>query len=310
MIGLGFVYAVAGSLFLLVAIDGIARGAGWRGRGRAAFWGLLATSMFLGDWLGDLGNGVLVLALVILAGAGVFARGLTVPSVEASMSPERSAVLFAVALVIPATAAIGTLAAVLHPDLLPPKNATLIAFAAGAILALAIGAAALRASPRLALRQGAILLDQIGWAAVLPQMLASLGAVFTLAGVGRLVGELLAETPLTHTLLGAVVTFTLGMALFTIVMGNAFAAFPIMFAAVALPVLIHQHGGNPAAIAALGMLTGFCGTLLTPMAANFNIVPAALLELRDRYGVIREQVGTAIPLLVFNTLLIWLAAFG
>lgn len=32
------------------------------------------------------------------------------------------------------------------------------------------------------------------------------------------------------------------------------------------------------------MLSGFCGTLMTPMAANFNIVPAALLELSDRNG--------------------------
>jgi uncharacterized membrane protein len=32
---------------------------------------------------------------------------------------------------------------------------------------------------------------------------------------------------------------------------------------------------------------------MTPMAANFNLVPAALLELRDEYGVIRRQIGTA-----------------
>jgi uncharacterized membrane protein len=57
------------------------------------------------------------------------------------------------------------------------------------------------------------------------------------------------------------------------------------------------------------MLAGFCGTLMTPMAANFNIVPAALLELDDRSGVIKAQVATALPLLVINTLLIWGLAF-
>ena len=50
-------------------------------------------------------------------------------------------------------------------------------------------------------------------------------------------------------------------------------------------------GGNPAIVCAIGMLSGFCGTLMTPMAANFNIVPAALLELPDRNGVIRAQIA-------------------
>ncbi len=103
--------------------------------------------------------------------------------------------------------------------------------------------------------------------------------------------------------------FTLGMAGFTIVMGNAFAAFPVMMAAVGLPVLVVKLGGDPAIVAAIGMLAGFCGTLLTPMAANFNIVPAALLELDDRNGVIKAQVATALPLLAINTLLIWGLAF-
>ena len=48
---------------------------------------------------------------------------------------------------------------------------------------------------------------------------------------------------------------------------------------------------------------------MTPMAANFNIVPAALLELKDRNGVIKAQVGTAIPLLAVNILLIYFLAF-
>ena len=62
-------------------------------------------------------------------------------------------------------------------------------------------------------------------------------------------------------------------------------------------------------VGAIGMLSGFCGTLMTPMAANFNLVPAALLELKDQYGVIRAQVATALPLLVVNILLIYWLAF-
>jgi len=59
----------------------------------------------------------------------------------------------------------------------------------------------------------------------------------------------------------------------------------------------------------IGMLSGFCGTLVTPMAANFNIVPAALLELPDRNAVIKAQIPTAIPLLIANTLLMYFLVF-
>ena len=90
-------------------------------------------------------------------------------------------------------------------------------------------------------------------------------------------------------------------------MGNAFAAFPVMAAAIGVPILIQQSGGNPAVIGAVGMLAGFCGTLCTPMAANFNIVPAALLELKDQHGVIKAQVPTAIAaFLVHGTRLLLL----
>ena len=102
-------------------------------------------------------------------------------------------------------------------------------------------------------------------------------------------------------------TYTVGMALFTIVMGNAFAAFPVMTAGIGLPLIVRGLHGDPIIMSALGMLSGFCGTLMTPMAANFNIVPAALLELPDRNGVIRVQIPTGLILLACNTLLMaWL----
>ena len=103
------------------------------------------------------------------------------------------------------------------------------------------------------------------------------------------------------------------MALFTFIMGNAFAAFPVMTAAVGLPLVVMQFGGNPAIVCAIGMLAGFCGTLTTPMAANFNVVPAALLDLPDRdapfNGVIRAQLPTAGILLLINIVLMYVMAF-
>jgi uncharacterized membrane protein len=106
-----------------------------------------------------------------------------------------------------------------------------------------------------------------------------------------------------------VLAYVLGMALFTMVMGNAFAAFPVMTAGVGLPLIIQLHGGNPGVVAAIGMFSGYCGTLMTPMAANYNIVPAALLDLADKNAVIKTQIPTALLLLFCNVFLMYFLAF-
>ncbi len=105
------------------------------------------------------------------------------------------------------------------------------------------------------------------------------------------------------------IVYCVGMFLFTILTGYGFAAFPIMTAAICWPVLVQEFHGTPAIVVAIGVLAGFCGTLCTPMAANFNLVPAALLEMKNKYGVITAQVGTAIPLLAVNTALMYFLAF-
>ena len=185
----------------------------------------------------------------------------------------------------------------------------LVSLALGVLLALAGGLIWLRESPEVPMQQGRRLMDAVGWAALLPQMLASLGAVFLAAGVGKAVGGVVSGVIPADSRVLAVAAFGLGMALFTMVMGNAFAAFPVMMAAIGMPLLIQHYHGDPAVIAAVGMLAGFCGTLMTPMAANFNIVPAALLDLKDRNAVVKAQVPTALPLLAFNIVLIAWVAF-
>ena len=301
MIGLPFVYAVAGALFALYAGLSLVD----RRWGNAALWGLVAASFLFGDRLGDIGNGVLVLGLVAITGFGLTRAPR--PRVEAE-TPRGNAIFLPV-LIVPAVALIGTLAAREYPGWADPKQATLVCLAIGVLIALAAATLWLRPRPATPFREGLRLMDSVGWAALLPQMLASLGAIFALSGVGTVVGGLIGDLIPSGSLLGATIAYGIGMALFTIVMGNAFAAFPVMMAAVGLPLLIHQHHGNPAIVCAVGMLCGFCGTLLTPMAANFNIVPAVLLELKDRHGVIRAQAPTALPLLLVNILLIYGLAF-
>ena len=152
-------------------------------------------------------------------------------------------------------------------------------------------------------------MDTVGWAALLPQMLAALGVVFALAKVGDQIGLLVTTWIPMDARLTAVAVYCLGMAGFTMIMGNAFAAFPVMTAGIGLPILMRHFGGDPAVIASIGMLSGFCGTLMTPLAANFNLVPPALLELPDRYSVIKAQIPTAIPLLIANMVLMYALAF-
>lgn len=316
MIGLPFVYTLAGLLFAAFAgLSAVDRSNSKR-FGNAAFWGLMAVSFLAGDRLGDLGNGVLVLGLVALAGLGALGRGQPVTTpVEArrAEATARGNKLFLPALIIPLTALAGTL---LLKDLqaggeplLDPKQVTLVSLGFGVLIALATAMAWLRPPALAPLQEGRRLIDSVGWAAVLPQMLASLGAVFALAGVGTVVGEIVGGVIPEGSRLAAVAAYTVGMALFTMIMGNAFAAFPVMTAAVGLPLVVRGFGGDPAIVAAIGMLSGFCGTLMTPMAANFNIVPAALLELNDRNAVIKAQIGTALPLLLANTLLMYFLAF-
>jgi uncharacterized membrane protein len=316
MIDLHWLYILAGAVFAGFAI-GSARDATNKKRlGNTAFWGLIAFSFWFGDFLGDIGNGVLVLALVAIAGAHLLGKGSkasTTPKQRESFSERYGNKLFLPALVIPFTAFVGTLAFNYTPlkdsGLIDPKSVTLVLLGLGVIIALVICYIWLKPAATAPVEEGRRLMDSIGWAAVLPQMLAALGAVFAAAGVGTTIGALADSIIPEGSVFLAVLLYALGMVVFTMIMGNAFAAFPVMIAAIGVPILIHADGGNPAVIGAVGMLAGFCGTLMTPMAANFNIVPAALLELKNQYGVIKAQVPTAIPLLIANILILYFGAF-
>jgi uncharacterized membrane protein len=303
VITLEAVYILTGLMGLVFAVLSARDKTNRRRFGNAAFWGLLALSFLFGSQMSDLENGLLVIALIVIGGFGLMHKGAAATTTPAERSASAAAhgnMLFLPALAVPLIALIGTLA-LKKSGLVDPKQATLIFLAVGVLFALAVSYAWLDPPPLAPFEEGRRLIDTIGWAAVLPQMLASLGAVFALSGVGAAVGHVATQYLPLGTPFAAVVTYCLGMALFTAVMGNAFAAFPVMTAAIGLPLIVHKFHGDPVIMSAIGMLAGFCGTLLTPMAANFNIVPAALLELPDRNGVIKAQAPTALLLLIANT---------
>jgi uncharacterized membrane protein len=316
VITLHWLYGLAGAMFAAFSLLSAADRSNRKRFGNAAFWGLMALSLLSGDFLGDFGNGLLVLALAGLAGFGFLGRShppTTSDDERATYSTRLGNKLFLPALIIPATALIGTLVYNYTPvgqfGWIEAKRETYVFLCLGALLALGTIYVWLRPPAVAPLQEGRRLIDAIGWAAVLPQMLAALGVLFAAAGVGTIIGDITGMIIPKGNIFATVLVFAFGMVLFTMIMGNAFAAFPVMAAAIGVPLLIQAYGGDPAVVGAVGMLAGFCGTLMTPMAANFNLVPAALLELKDQYGVVKAQVATALPLLAVNILILYFAAF-
>ena len=282
----------------------------------AAFWGVLALLFLAGDLLPAALVGALVLLLAVLAGAGGVVRGTRVerdPVERAASARRLGNRLFLPVLLIPAVTVAGVYAAkFLQVDgqpLFSGQEATLLALSLGCVAALAAALRATREPLPAAVRAGAGLLDAIGWAALLPLVLAVLGGLFAAAGVGESVAKLVSAVVPTDSRFACVLAYCLGMAAFTMIMGNAFAAFPVITGGIGLPLLVGLHGAEPASMAAIGMLSGYCGTLMTPMAANFNIVPAALLELRDSHAVIKAQVPTALLLLAANVGIMYAVVF-
>jgi uncharacterized membrane protein len=316
MITLEFVYVLMGLMLGGIAIVNLLDRASPRRYSKAAFWGIYAITFLTGSHLPSFVSGLLVLAMVAI----VAVRKLGPPPPERTTRSEREASatrfgnwLFVPALTIPAVALLGTFTLkyvrVAGVPLVDAKQVTLISLGLATVIALLTGVLVLRPRPSAPIVEASRLMDSVSWAAVLPQMLAALGAMFALAGVGPIVAGIIERVvPLTQPIV-VVATYTIGMAVFTAIMGNAFAAFPVMTAGIGLPLIVHRFGGNVIIMSAIGMLSGFCGTLATPMAANFNIVPAALLELPNENDVIKVQIPTALLLLIANTLIMYFTVF-
>ena len=153
--------------------------------------------------------------------------------------------------------------------------------------------------PVVFLKESERFLSIMGPLCMLPQLLGCLGGVFTAAGVGDVVAGIVEKiVPKGNVNIGIIV-FAIGMALFTMIMGNAFAAITVITVGIGGPFVL-AYGADPVVIGMLALTCGYCGTLCTPMAANFNIVPVAILNMKDRWGVIKKQVIVAVIMLVFQ----------
>ncbi len=316
MSALDFIYWLLGLMFAAAAWFNLKDSGNPKRYKRASFWGLYAVTFLAGTWLPPFVTGCLAIAMALLAGIDGLGKA---GAVEAAPEQRRVAAarfgnkLFVPALLIPLVTVAGTLilqeTVTRGQPLVAAKDATLVALGIAVLVALAVGLWMLRQPFAVPLTESRRLMDAVGAVAVLPQLLAVLGAMFALAGVGKIVAAQAGWFIPVENDFTVVLAYCAGMALFTLIMGNAFAAFPVMTAGIGLPLIVLKHHGDPAVMGAIGMLAGYCGTLMTPLAANFNIVPAALLELPDQNGVIKVQIPTGLALLVVNTLLMYFLVF-
>lgn len=309
---LDYFYLVLGAMLTVAAVMTLRDRHNPKRFTTALFWGLYAAVYLVGERIEPVFAGAIMVLMALIAGFGGIALGKYgfLPEGERRASAQRLGNrLFIPALIIPVVTMLGS---TLLKDvtingmlLFEQKHLTLVALGCASLLAVAAACWLTRATPVQGMREWRRLVDSIGWALVLPHMLAVLGLLFSEAGVGKAVAHIATTYVAMDSRIIAVAVYCIGMALFTIVMGNGFAAFPVMAGGVGIPILIGVYDANPAIMAAIGMFSAYCGTLMTPMAANFNIVPAVLLELPDKNAVIKAQIPTALPLLAANILLLY-----
>lgn len=316
IISLEYIYYIAGIFLALITVLTLKDKKNPKRIGTATFWGLYSVTFLFGKVIPPMYMGVIVILIAVIAGANGVGIGSFKESTEKQRKESAKKLgnsLFLPALLIPIVTIVGTLwmkkIKIGGLFLLDNSNVTLVSLGLACLAALFAALILTKEKGMQAIKESRRLIDTIGWAAILPQMLAALGGLFTVAGVGTAVTKLVSGAiPVDNKFL-VVVAYAVGMALFTMVMGNAFAAFPVITGGIGLPLVVHMHGGNPAVLAAIGMFSGYCGTLMTPMAANYNIVPAALLDLPDKNGVIKAQVPTALLLLTVNVFLMYFLVY-
>ena len=136
----------------------------------------------------------------------------------------------------------------------------LVGLGIAAVVSLALTMFFTKENPKYIAYDSSRLLQQMGAAVILPQLLGSLGALFTKAGVGAVIASMMGTVVPEGNKLAGVVIYCLAMAIFTMIMGNAFAAFAVITAGIGLPFVINS-GANPAIVGALGLTAGYCGTL-------------------------------------------------
>ena len=300
-----FFYIIIGIIFIICGVYAL-RDKSLKTRiPTAIFWFLLAFTFIIGPYIPRWITGVCILIIAGLTSMNQVKQPKTdVPSEEFT---RKSADRIGNKIFIPAIS-LAVIAVGVAYILVELELSTNHAIGISAAIALVIAFVITKAPVKYAPVDGSRLMMNVGPVGILPQLLAALGALFTAAGVGTVIANGVATVIPDGSRFIGVVAYCLGMAIFTIIMGNGFAAFSVITVGIGIPFVILQ-GANPIIVGALGLTAGYCGTLLTPMAANFNIMPAALLETQDKYAIIKSQAPMAAAMLVVHIFLMYFLAF-
>ena len=270
--------------------------------GTALFWGIVSAIFIFGKLLPPAVVGTLIIVIAILSALKQINIG-TLKQLDTTFAQLKADKL-GLKLFIPSLAIAFVAMAIAQFT----KLSGTVAIGIAAVVALLLTFAFTKAKPIEYIEDSNRMFQSVGVFAILPQLLASLGALFTAAGVGDVISNIISGVIPDGNRLAGVIAYCVGMALFTAIMGNGFAAFSVITVGIGVPFVFAQ-GGDPIVCSALALTSGFCGTLLTPMAANFNMLPAVLLEMKDKNLVIKAQAPFAIALLTIHILLMYFLGF-
>lgn len=270
--------------------------------GTALFWGILSAVFMFGDYIPSQIVGALVIVIAVLSATKQINIG-TLKQLDETFATLKAEKLGLKIFIPSLSIAIIAMLIASFTDF-----SGTVAIGISSTLTLVLTFVITKAKPKEFLEDSNRMYQSMGSFVILPQLLASLGVLFTAAGVGDKISAIISGVIPTGNVLVGVIAYCVGMAVFTAIMGNAFAAFSVITVGVGLPFVFAQ-GGDPVVCSILALTAGYCGTLLTPMAANFNILPAALLELKDKNAVIKAQAPIAIILLVTHIFLMYTLGF-
>lgn len=263
--------------------------------GTFIFWAVLGVVIALGRWLPSLVSGILVVVMCLPAIFKKVKKG----AVSAATKAETEAAYEKIGMKIFApTLSIGVMAVLCAITGLGIGLSALNGVAIGVLVSIILLMILNKENkPSTFLNDSERMLSTVGPLSMLPMLLACLGSIFTKAGVGDVISDIVSHIVPEGNVNAGIVVYAIGMMLFTMIMGNAYAAITVMTVGIGYPFVL-AHGANPVVIGMLALTCGFCGTLCTPMAANFNTVPVALLDMKKPMGVIKNQVPVAIIMLV------------
>jgi uncharacterized membrane protein len=309
LLNLETVYVIAGIVLLIFAVMTFQDKTNPHRLASGVFWLLLAIAFTFGSKMPHWLTGILVLLMVAIDGVGRVGKGQHDEAPKEQQAEQalrlKNKIFWPVIAIPLVTFAFALAFRLFGFDSNAVNRAALVGLGIGGVVAMILALQITGGTTKTMFNEGRRINDAMGSLSLLPQLLASLGVIFTAAKIGDLIAGGIQYIIPENNLFLLVLANCIGMTVFTMVMGNSFAAFPVIASGVLVPLIVKPFGVDPAMVAIITLTAGSSGTLMTPMAANFNIVPTALLNMKEQYGVIKFQLPFALAIWTMHVLLMW-----